>query len=575
MTQKASEDKFPPLRQRAEDVIRASPPANLEDLSPEDIQDLVYDLQVHQIELELQNEELSAAQLELHASRDRYAHLYDFAPIGYFSLDENGTVVEANLTGAALLGVARSLLIGRLLSDFVAWEDRDRYAVHRRRLLENGNAPAVEIRLVRKDGSQFYARLDGMTLQAAEGGLRQCRIVVSDITERVRAEQALRQRTAQLVALREMGLEITAELDLDTLLHSIVSRATQLLGATGGGLYLYRPDPGVLEWVVTVDPYVVPIETTLQRGQGLAGKVWETDQPIIVNDYQHWEGRASDYAGLPVAAAVGVLIRWGEEFLGVLTVNSAPPRTFSPADVELLSLFATQAAVAIRNTRLLEAVQTLQRQTQRDAEIKAVLLREVNHRVQNNLNSIIYLVEMERGRPQAGNQPINQVIPDNLINRIRGLATAHHMLSAAEWSPLPVSELARQIIGSALYALPRDRYVVVDVSPSPLRVAPQHADSLALIISELTINSIKYAWPASQTGHIAVRITREDDVNSAGAAVLEFRDDGPGYPEEVLCSERHGVGWELIQDLVVSGLGGKVTLHNDRGAVTTIRFPAL
>jgi len=178
--------------------------------------------------------------------------------------------------------------------------------------------------------------------------------LIRDITERKRAEEALRQRTAQLEALQQVGLEITAELDLDSLLQSIVSRAVELMGGDSGGLYLYRPEEDVLDWAMAVGPHLAPIGTVLHRGEGLSGRVWETGEPLIADDYQAWEKRAAVYEGYPFRAVVGVPVRWGEEFLGVLNVLADPPHTFSPADAELLSLFATQAAIAIRNARLYE-----------------------------------------------------------------------------------------------------------------------------------------------------------------------------------------------------------------------------
>jgi diguanylate cyclase (GGDEF)-like protein/PAS domain S-box-containing protein len=164
-----------------------------------------------------------------------------------------------------------------------------------------------------------------------------------------------RRQAEQLEALRQVGLEITAQLDLDVLLCSIVYRAVELLGGTSGGLDLYRPERDVLEWAVSIglDPATSGI--VLHRGEGLSGKVWETGEPLTVDDYQHWEGRAAAWAGYPFTAVVGVPVRWGGKFLGVLEVLADPPRTFSPTDTELLSLFATQAAVAIENARLYEA----------------------------------------------------------------------------------------------------------------------------------------------------------------------------------------------------------------------------
>jgi len=171
---------------------------------------------------------------------------------------------------------------------------------------------------------------------------------------RVQAEESLRERTAQLEALREVGLKLTAQLDLDSLLHSIVSQAIELVGGASGGLYLCRSDRDVLEWSMAVGPHLSPIGTVLHRGEGLSGKVWETGKALIVDDYQAWEKRAAVYEGYPFKAVVAAPVCWGEEFLGVLNVLADHPQTFSPADAELLSLFATQAAIAIQNARLYE-----------------------------------------------------------------------------------------------------------------------------------------------------------------------------------------------------------------------------
>ena len=199
------------------------------------------------------------------------------------------------------------------------------------------------------------------------------RVLVSviDITDRIQAEEEIQQRTAQLEALRVVGLELAAKLNLEDLLHSIVSHAVELLGETSGGLYLYRPELDTLEWTVSVGTSQVPIGSHLGRGEGLSGKVWQTGEPLIVHDYRHWEGRATTFDDFEWAAVVGAPVRWGDEFLGVLNVEGQAPGAFQPADAELLSLFATQAAIAIKNARLFEAeraarerAETLQAATQ-------------------------------------------------------------------------------------------------------------------------------------------------------------------------------------------------------------------
>ena len=134
------------LRRRAEALAgeRAGEmPENLEALSPEVARRALHELRVHQIELEMQNEELRRTQEELEVSRARYFDLYDLAPVGYFTLSEQGLILEANLTAAKLLGVARGALVKQPLSRFILPEDQDIYYRHRKAALGNGRATGV------------------------------------------------------------------------------------------------------------------------------------------------------------------------------------------------------------------------------------------------------------------------------------------------------------------------------------------------------------------------------------------------------------------------------------------------
>jgi GAF domain-containing protein len=719
--------------------------------------------------------------------------------------------------------------------------------------------------------------------------------------QRKQAEEEIRRRTFQLEALQQVSLGLAAQVDLHALLRSIVARAVALLKGTGGGLYLYRPEQDVLEWTATIGPHLAPTGTILRRGEGLSGKVWESGEPILVDDYQHWEGRTAIHEDYPFRSVVGVPVLWGGEFLGVLNVLAFSPHTFSPSDAELLSLFATQAAIAIENARLfeqereqrelsealeeaaaavsgtLELEQVLDRileqverviagdafsvfliegdaarlarwrgyelpgekaqplrfeipiakypnlkkmartgkpvvvqdtsvdsewvpaardqgwrrsyvgvpiqvggvavgflnvsgtrpaqlgpddarrleafashaataiknarlfqaereqrelaealaeaaavvgstlnldqvlatvleevrhlldvvacsvwlvepeadelvcrqavgpqsevvrgwrlalgeglagwvarngesltvsdaraderhfkgvdhktglvlrsilsvplrvkesvigvlqvvdteverfgsaelalleplattaaiaienarlyeQARHDAETRAILLQEVNHRVKNNLTAIIGLLYAEQRYTRVEDQPAYRTMMKDLANRIHGLAKVHTMLSATEWAPLPLDELTRQIIQVALQMLPLDKQVSVDVTPSPVRVTPKQASSLALVINELATNTVKYALAEREPAHISVRIACEDEDDTV---LFEFRDNGSGYPGEVLRLESHNVGLYLIQTMVREGLGGEVALCNDDGAVTTIQF---
>jgi PAS domain S-box-containing protein len=209
---------------------------------------------------------------------------------------------------------------------------------------------------LQKAHSELEQRVEERTAELSETNLE----LRAEVAERKQAENALQRRTDELEALRQMALDVTAQLDLNTLLHSIVARAVELLDSRAGSLSVYRPDSNVLEVMASTGIDAEIVGTTLSPGEGLAGQVWQSGKPVAVDDYRSWEGKAATYDSLDSRAVVGVPIRWGPagaggENLGVLDVVSDTPGAYSASDAELLSLFATQAAIAMENARLFQA----------------------------------------------------------------------------------------------------------------------------------------------------------------------------------------------------------------------------
>jgi len=180
------------LRKRAEAMIQEQA-EDLTHLSPEETQRLIHELRVHQIELELQNGELCRAQEEIQVSCNRYADLYEFAPVGYLTANKDGLVVEANLTCAAMFGMERTYLLGlSSMAHLIVKEDQDIYYLHRQKILNTKTPQSCEIRIRRKDGSQFDAHLECSLVLDDEENVAQIRIAMTDITERKQAEKQLK-----------------------------------------------------------------------------------------------------------------------------------------------------------------------------------------------------------------------------------------------------------------------------------------------------------------------------------------------------------------------------------------------
>jgi PAS domain S-box-containing protein len=168
--------------------------------------EIIHELRVHQIELEMQNEELRETMVALETSRERYFELYDLAPIGYLTLSEKGLITESNLTAAGLLGEPRSMLVRQPLSRFFLPEDMGRYFQFRQRLLETGRPQRCDLQLLTKDGAVSWVRLEATVVHGPDGA-RNIRTALSDVSQHKAIERLLHDQTDNLeAALRKMSL---------------------------------------------------------------------------------------------------------------------------------------------------------------------------------------------------------------------------------------------------------------------------------------------------------------------------------------------------------------------------------
>jgi PAS domain S-box-containing protein len=235
------------LRNRAEEKTVFYAVKTGKSLSPGKTRRVLHELRVHQMELEMQNEELRRAQIELGASRARYFDLYDLAPVGYFTISEKGLILEANLTAARLLGTERIALVNKPLSRIILRDDQGIYFIHRKSLFKTGLPQGCELRLVKKDGSRFWVRLDATMVQDAQG-TPVCRAVVSDITARKQAEEKSVHDQAMLQAERKKAEEAHARLaaivenSYDAILSTTLDGAVESWNGSAERMYGYTEE---------------------------------------------------------------------------------------------------------------------------------------------------------------------------------------------------------------------------------------------------------------------------------------------------------------------------------------------
>jgi PAS domain S-box-containing protein len=178
------------LRRQAEARV-AVPAEEAESLPPAEARRLLHELRVHQVELEMQNEDLRRAQVALDTARARYFDLYDLAPVGYVTITEAGLIHEVNLTAAMMLGVSRGDLVKHPFSGFIWKEDQDIYYQLRKKLLADGAPQSAELRMTKHAGTPFWAQLDA-TRASDPGCGPVCHCTITNITGLKQAEEALR-----------------------------------------------------------------------------------------------------------------------------------------------------------------------------------------------------------------------------------------------------------------------------------------------------------------------------------------------------------------------------------------------
>ncbi|MEW5910018.1 MAG: PAS domain S-box protein, partial [Thermodesulfobacteriota bacterium] len=188
--EKGGDKRLEALRQSAENALGAALGRN--DLD-QDTGRILQELRVYQIELEMQNEELRKTQEELSISLEKYFDLFDFAPVGYLTLNEQGVIMEANLTVAAILGVERGSLMNRSIFSFLSPGHLETWLSHRNQVLKSETRKVCELRMKKREGIEFWAEFQSMALSTGEGKARYIRCAVIDIDEHKALEIQLQQ----------------------------------------------------------------------------------------------------------------------------------------------------------------------------------------------------------------------------------------------------------------------------------------------------------------------------------------------------------------------------------------------
>lgn len=200
--------------------------------------------------------------------------------------------------------------------------------------------------------------------------------------ENARLFAETKRRYEAMLALHETSLDMIAQLDMPALLQALLRRGTQLIGAQASTLYLFDEAQRVIRNIANYNTWRDWTGITLQPGEGLAGQVILSGEPLIVNDYDHWSGKAEVFAGTPHTRGIGAPIRHGDHTIGaILVLNDQHARRFDAADVWLLQQFADLASIAIQNAKYHTQIKNFSRELERNVEARTRELSQAKEEI--------------------------------------------------------------------------------------------------------------------------------------------------------------------------------------------------
>jgi PAS domain S-box-containing protein len=332
----------------------------IETLKRDDLATLAHELDVHQVELEMQNEELRLARTAAEEARDRYLDLYDFAPVGYFTVDEHSRIVEANRTASELLKVkTRRNLLDTHFTKYINTEESSKYHFHQRKVLESDGKQTLELKMQKADGTLFDAQL--ISLKASPGMLR---TAVIDISERKNLEEALIQAVERESTISILASKLVSSVSISDISQLILENAERLTNSAFGFIGYVDPKAGFMISPAMIrgtwEPSPNKDKTNVfKKFGGLWAWVLNSRQSFLTNttrDDPRFAEAAPSYIAISGFLSAPALI--GTELAGQVAVANSN-RKYDQHDLELVERLATLYAIAIKHNRAEEQIRQM------------------------------------------------------------------------------------------------------------------------------------------------------------------------------------------------------------------------
>ncbi len=417
--------------------------------------------------------------------------------------------------------------------------------------------------------------------------------VLAELEQKVAAEQSAKRF---LGALHATTLGLMSRLELDDLLLSLATRAAELLDAAHAFIFLQDDDPDAITCRVGLGYFATSKGVRLERSQALSGRVWASGEPLIIDDYDRWDGRDRLIPHGSLSSVVGVPLRAQEEVVGVLGLARAAsdPEGFDIGHVSQLERFAELASVALDNARLFSEAEAARRTAEAAGEAKSAFLANMSHEIRTPLNAIIGMTALSRKLEltpklrsyltivQTSAQTLLELI--NNILDFSKLQAGHLTLESVAFDLRQTIEKICDLFSEKATEKGLELLVVIEPDVPCLLLG----DSLRLgqVLTNLVANAVKF----TESGEVVLRVRAEDVTATGARIVISVRDSGIGIDpsqvsrlfeeftqaDESTTRRFGGTGLGLaISRQLVEGMGGAVTVESElgRGTTFTVSLP--
>ncbi|HWA05212.1 MAG TPA: PAS domain S-box protein [Ignavibacteria bacterium] len=535
----------------------------------------------------------------LKESETTYRSLLESMGEGLILADNNDHILYVNSKFAELVGYGKSELIGKIgYNIFVDGSERNRL-IAKNTLRETGISDSYETVFVTKGGRKINVVVSGSPYKNSGGKVIGSIGVVKDITDHKRILAKISKQKDEIDTLYQAGKRLSVELNTESIFNTVFDVILGIVDFSELFVAKYDPEEGMIRYIYMrsvngsepVDVSTVPAIPLAPEGFGILSDVIRKSNPVILNDYQqtlkrsktivkvsvtrkHEMAAVEDSVSKPQSAII-VPIKLDKEVIGVIQLYSQNKDAYSREQMVFLEALMQHASLAYHNAMLFQKAKAeIQVREQAEEELKSalnereILLKEIYHRVRNNLQVVSSLLKMQSdkiGDPAVRKHFLESRDKVNAISLIHEKLYSMRDLSRIDFSDY-ISSLVKNIKG--MHTLNEPVSLVVDSEKITLPI--DIAMPCGLILNELILNALKHPFSNdSRNPEIQIKFSFD---RKKGTYILKVIDNGKGFPEGLELTTNDSMGLKLVATLTAQ-IDGKISLIRGNFTEIVLEFP--